>query len=139
MGVPKDKDARRFYHVALQRLDDGRLIYERLGRPRAAEYLTGYAVECILKALWLTSTPVGQRRAVLESFRGSRAHNLLWLRDKLRECGLHASPGIVNEWAYAAGWSTDLRYAPGPGDDEDAERMLAAADAIVRWAKERMS
>ena len=138
MGVPSDIDARRFYRVALQRLDDGDLILVRLGRPAPAIYLTGYAVECILKALLIVSTPHAGRNEVLRSFRGKLAHDLLWLRDRLKERGVNPPPGVAKEWAYAAGWSTDLRYEPGPGDEEDAARMLDAARVVVGWAKGRM-
>ena len=56
MGMPADINARRYYRVAFQRLEDGKSLLE-INRPRAAIYLTGYAVECILKALIVTSTP----------------------------------------------------------------------------------
>ena len=60
MAMPTDINARRYYRVAYQRLDDGAVLLE-ISRPRAAIYLTGYAVECILKALLLISTPAGER------------------------------------------------------------------------------
>lgn len=80
--MPADIDARRYYRVAYQRLDDGTALLE-IGRPRAAVYLTGYAVECILKALLLVYTPSGERREMLATFRGAIAHNIEWLRDRL--------------------------------------------------------
>lgn len=64
MAMPADIDARRYYRVAYQRWDDGVALLG-ISRPRAAIYLSGYAVECILKALLLVSTPVGQGAAVL--------------------------------------------------------------------------
>lgn len=75
---------------------------------------------------------------MLNSFRGRLAHDLLWLRDQLTARGVLPPPAVAKEWAYASGWSTDLRYEPGPGDDEDAERLLDAARVIVHWAAERM-
>jgi len=56
MAMPLDIDARRYYRVAYQRLEDGAALLE-ISRPRAAIYPTGYAIECILKTLLLMSTP----------------------------------------------------------------------------------
>ena len=70
MGTPHDIDARRHYRVAKQRYEDGKLLLE-IERPAAAVYLTGYSVECILKALLLESVPRGQRPGLLSSFRGA--------------------------------------------------------------------
>jgi HEPN domain-containing protein len=74
MAVPKDIDARRYYRVAYQRYDDGKLL-ERASRPQAAIYLAGYAVECILKALLIRSTPARGRATLLATFHGAIAHN----------------------------------------------------------------
>jgi hypothetical protein len=82
MAMPIDIDVRRYYRVAHQRLDDGMALMA-ISRPRAAVYLTGYAVECILKALLLFSTPAGERTNVLATFRGGVAHNIDWLRGRL--------------------------------------------------------
>lgn len=137
MAIPNDINARRYYRVAFQRLDDGNALLD-ISRPRAAIYLTGYAVECILKALLLASTPVGERLEILATFRGAIAHNIEWLRDRLIE-RLGRLP--VNEnrhLSLVSSWSTDLRYEPGPGDRDDAEAFLASADAILKWANGRM-
>jgi hypothetical protein len=58
MSTPKDIDARRYHRVAYQRIEDGSLMLDKLDRPKAAVYLSGYASECILKALLLVVTPV---------------------------------------------------------------------------------
>ena len=76
MAIPKDINARLYYRVAYQRLEDGRLILDRLARAQAAIYLTGYAVECIAKALIVSITPAKEREAVIESFRGGQGHDL---------------------------------------------------------------
>jgi HEPN domain len=137
MAIPADINARRYYRVAFQRLDDGNALLE-ISRPRAAIYLTGYAVECIFKALLLVVTPVGPRAEVLATFRGAVAHNIDWLRDRLVQ-RIGRLP--VNENRHVSqviSWSTDLRYEPGPGDRDDAEAFLASADAILSWANGRM-
>jgi HEPN domain-containing protein len=138
MGIPRDIDARRYYRVAYQRLEDGSLMLDKLDRPKAAIYLSGYATECILKALLLVLTPLPQRDDVLRSFRGAIAHDVLWLRDRLRVRQVAIPTVVAKELAYAASWSVDLRYEPGAGDSDDAQRFIAATRAILKWADGRI-
>ena len=137
MGMPLDINARRNYRVAYQRFGDGVALLE-ISRPRAAIYLTGYAVECILKALLLMSTPPGARTKVLATFRGGIAHNIEWLRECLIARIGRLPVGENRCVSLFSSWSTDLRYEPGPGDPEDAEAFLTAAESILTWANGRM-
>jgi hypothetical protein len=107
-------------------------------RPRAAVYLTGYAIECILKALLIASTPPQHQAGVLQSFRGRTAHDLLWLRDQLAQKRVRLPVAVAREFAYLAGWSVDVRYDPGPGDREDARRFIRSAQVVLAWADGRM-
>ena len=137
MAMPADIDARRYYRVAFQRLDDGAALL-RISRPRAAIYLAGYAVECILKALLLVHTPEGERPDVLATFRGAVAHNIEWLRGRLVQ-RIRRLPAAENrQISLVTSGSTDLRYEPGPGDVDDAKAFLAAAESILEWADGRM-
>lgn len=138
MGTPKNIDARRFYRVAYQRLEDGWLLLDRLDRPKGAVYLAGYAVECILKALLLAVTPARRRSDMLKSFRGAIAHDLLWLRDRLTEHGVTVPSPVAKELAYVASWSVELRYEPGAGDREDAQQFIASTRTIVEWVDRRL-
>lgn len=137
MSMPKDIDARRYYRVAFQRLDDGAAMLG-IDRPRAAIYLTGYAVECILKALVLASTPAKERSELLTTFRGAVAHNIDWLRARLVQRIGRLPVALNRHLSLVSSWSTDLRYEPGPGDRDDAEAFLEAAESIVKWADGRM-
>ncbi len=74
MGVPRDKDAKRFYRAAGQRLEDATFLLES-ARTTAAVYLAGYCVECMLKALIITQAGKDNKEEALDSFRGSGAHN----------------------------------------------------------------
>lgn len=138
MAMPLDVDARRYWRVAYQRLEDGALMLEKLDRPKAAVYLTGYAVECMLKALLIMSSAAGKRHEVVARFRGAIAHNLFWLRDGLAVRGVHLPATKAKELTFLSSWSTELRYEPGPGDREDAERFIRAARLVVKWADGRM-
>jgi HEPN domain-containing protein len=137
MAMPSDMDARRYYRVAYQRLDDGEALLE-ISRPRAAIYLTGYAIECILKALLLMSTPAGGRSEVLTAFRGAGAHSIEWLRDRLIQRIGRLPAGVNRQISLVTSWSTDLRYEAGPGDPDDADAFLEAARSILAWADGRM-
>jgi HEPN domain-containing protein len=138
MAMPTDIDARRFYRVAYQRYEDGKLLLEQLSRPRAAIYLAGYAVECILKALLLVRTPEREREQLRSSFRGTIAHSIIWLREQLvRRIG-RLPVGEARNLSLVSSWSTDLRYEPGPGDPEDAEAFLEATRSILVWADGRI-
>src|SRR5207245_7273279 len=97
MGMPRDINARLYYRVAQQRRQDGRLIVERLGRAPAAIYLTGYAVECIAKALLVSIAPAKERDAVIQSFRGGRGHDLAWIRARLAERGCTLPRNIARD------------------------------------------
>lgn len=138
MATPRDIEARRFFRVANQRLEDGRLLLDRLQRANASVYLTGYAVECILKALLITVSPASERKATTAMFRGAIAHDLLWLRERLGERAVRMPPEIASELMLLSTWSTDLRYEPGPGDSEEAGQFLKSAAIVVRWASERL-
>jgi hypothetical protein len=66
MAMPRDKDARRYYRVAKQRLDEADTILSKADLPAAAMYIAGFAVECALKALLLMRRPAGQRPDLLK-------------------------------------------------------------------------
>jgi HEPN domain-containing protein len=138
MSTPSDIEARRYYRVAYQRFEDGSLMLDKLDRPKGAVYLTGYAVECILKALLLTTTSRNRRSDVLQSFRGTLGHDVLWLRSRLAEQGVAVPPAVAKELAYVGSWSVDLRYEPGAGDREDAHRFIASTRSILDWADRRI-
>lgn len=86
MGVPRDKDAKWFYQAAGQRLADAELLLE-WERPAGVISLAGCCVDRALKAITLTQAPPGRRAEVLESFRGSGAHNYDRLRFLYNELG----------------------------------------------------
>jgi len=137
--TPHDPDARRFYRLAYQRLEEARLLLEVLERPATAIYLAGYAIECGLKSLLLASTPVSSRRQRASELRGSRGHDLAWLRERVvREAGVAPLPDkVASDLVFVSSWSTDLRYEPGPGSRGEAERFVAATERIVAWIDER--
>lgn len=138
MGLPRDVDARRYYRVAQQRLQDGEVLLRAVERRAASIYLSGYAVECVLKTLLILARPVNARAEVLRSFRGAAGHDLLELRLRLARRGVLVPADHAEAMTLLETWSTDLRYDPGPGDPRDAARFLEAARTVVGWAEARM-
>lgn len=126
MSMPRDINARKYHRVAYQRLEDGVLLQNKLHRSNAAIYMTGYAVECILKALLLSSTPPRAQAPLLNSFRGAMGHDLMRLRSELGQCGISIPAHVKDELLYVSSWSTDLRYDPSPGKEKEARRFIHA-------------
>lgn len=138
MATPATIEAKRYYRVAKQRLEDAAYL-QRGGRQTAAVYLAGYAVECMLKSLVLESVPEKSHTEVLGSFRGSHGHSLEWLRVKYSGVSAATIPKTVSKsLTFVSRWSVDLRYEPGVLDPRIARRFLAEVDAVCHWADGRL-
>lgn len=130
-------EVRRFSDVAKQRYDDAQFLLGH--RNTAAIYLGGYAVECILKALWLSRVPPRQRAKVIESFRGERGHDLEWLKVQYKKRGgENFSPAIARAFGRVRSWGTHLRYKPGTAKVRDAKAFLRAVEEMIAWANGRL-
>jgi hypothetical protein len=138
MGMPRDRDARKYYRVALQRIDEAMLIHSRLDLSSAAEYLGGYAVECILKALLISAIPPSRRPAAgdltVDWLKREVGHDLPRLRQTLAEHGVMMPREIVRDFMFVSTWDPGLRYEPGPGDRDRTTRFLASAKTVIKWA-----
>jgi hypothetical protein len=138
MALPRDPEARNYYQCAKQWLDDANLILQKLDRTRAAVYLAGYGVECMLKALVLSTLPA-RKIAKLRRTKALFTHSLESLERLYLTNGgpplrreIHADLLIVGEW------DTELRYRPQAIKYKDAARFLEAAVRIVAWADGRL-
>jgi HEPN domain-containing protein len=142
VGSPKNIDARKYARVAKQRFDEAMTVLKKAQLPAAAQYLGGYAVECILKALVLTLTPATERpnsgHDTIEWLKTKFGHDLRGLRAEAARHGVRMSAETVAEFGFVLSWDPQSRYELGPGDPETAERFLAAAEKIIKWADERM-
>src|SRR5207248_3240882 len=131
--------ARRYYRVAKQRLDEAKLILEGLKLAAAAEYLAGYAVECILKALLVALVPESELpqnwKGIVEWLKEDVGHDLKKLREEIRERGLSLPKAEIASLDFIAeGWKPESRYTPGSGDLIHAKRFLVAVETILQWA-----
>lgn len=138
MGVPRDKNAKRFYQAAVRHLDEAELLLE-WERRAGAIYLAGYCVECVLKALILVQTPPRSRADVMDSFRGSGAHNFDRLRSLYNHSGGAAFPkDVVGAFFVVDDWDTDRRYDPSLRRGDNADDFLAAVRVIWAYADQRL-
>jgi HEPN domain-containing protein len=141
VGVPRDKDAKRFYRAAGQRLEDAAFLLDA-ARTLAAVYLAGYCVECLWKALIITQAGKDKKEEVLDEFRGAGAHSYDFLRSLYYKYGGQPPPkrdkALANAFVIVGSWRTDLRYNPGTWPADDAEEFLEAVRRIWDWADGRL-
>lgn len=138
MALPHAPEARQYYQAARQRLDDAQFLLAG-ERTTGAIYLAGYSVECMLKALILSLAARTKRRAVLETFRGSKAHDYNWLRTKYLKSGGQQFPAdIAKSFTFVNTWTVEIRYRSGTAKRADAEVFLKNVELIMYWADGRM-
>lgn len=139
MAMPPSPNARLFYRAAKQRFEDADFLLD-VGRTTAAVYLSGYSVECILKALVLGVVPRAHEAEILAMFRGGLAHKYDWLLRLFAEKGGPGlPPDLVRHFARVNTWSTDMRYSPGTIALRDARAFLDSSVEILTWAEGRLS
>jgi hypothetical protein len=137
MGTPRDMDARRFYLAGGRRKDDGRNLFTHDDSIRGAVYISGYSVECMLKALIIVQAGKNKDDVIAE-FRGGGAHNFDRLRDLFRKQGGSFPRQVTEAFLRVRDWSTDWRYDPSPYAYRDAENFLKAVEIIYNWADGRL-
>ena len=142
MGMPRDKDAKRFYIAARRRLDDAKALLaadHTTDHTTGSMYLAGYTVECMLKALIIAQATSTRKPEVLSEFRGSGAHNFDRLRAALLKLGGAKFPkDVVESFLVVQEWGTDWRYDPAPRPADDAESFLASVTRIWECIDKRL-
>jgi hypothetical protein len=105
-------------------------------------YLTGYVVECALKALILHDAPESKRQAVFEEFsHGAASHDFENLREIYqRTSGTRFPPEGVKilKGLVKYRWRTAWRYQVGKGNRQEATGFLEEARCFLEWVKRRM-
>lgn len=128
--------------AARQRLEDAKVLLAG-GRWRGAMYVSGYAVECILKVRLMRKFGSDhlqgleeelERRRLLGSNRTVYTHQLLRLlqltgaeQRMRRDAQVWGQFSIVNRWVPA--W----RYASIPTGEDEATLFLAAIERVLGW------
>ena len=136
--MPSSKHARLFYRAAKERFEDAELILG-LNRTTAAVYLAGYSVECMIKALILSSVPRSRENEILAMFRGGQAHDFRWLMRLYQQHGGIAVPRhLAEDFEEVADWSTAIRYSPATMQAHDAKDFLYSTTKMIKWADGRL-
>jgi hypothetical protein len=139
MGLPKAPEARQYYRAAKQRFAEAEILLNATTWKTGAVYLAGYTVECLLKALILDGVAPHLRKKLLAEFRGQRAHDINWLKDKYRQHVRGSIPSAVTRHlARVAHWDTDFRYATTARGQGDPEEFIESVVQIATWAEGRM-
>lgn len=127
-----------YYRCAIQRQDEAKVLF-KAGFTTGAVYLSGYGVECMLKALVLEATPEREQVAMLGSFKSGRGHDYEWLRALyLMRGGVRFSREIARHFTLVGIWSTELRYMPRSLRAEEAKEFLDSSSVIIQWADGRL-
>lgn len=137
MPAKRRPEVIRFHRVAAQRFEDAQVLFQN-ARTTGAMYLSGYAVECALKALLLAHAPSARRASLVQTFRGKIGHDLEWLRRALQSRGVNFSSEVLRLLRRVATWSTELRYDPKGHKTRIAQTFLEAVGGILRWVEGKL-
>jgi HEPN domain-containing protein len=138
MSLPANQYARPFYRAAKQRLDEAVFLLESR-RTTAAVYLAGYGIECMLKALLLSTVSASKSAELVLDFRGQKAHSYDWLREQVVELtGRQCPREVMRHFRQVNLWSTNLRYETNQIKYADANTFLSSVIQIVHWIDERI-
>jgi len=133
------KVAKDYRRSAINRYEEAILLFEA-GKCTGAIYLAGYAVECMLKVMVLSTVSlVSQPAFAKEWFRGREGHDFEALRTiYIKRHGAGFPADIAKRFAMVSDWSTDLRYDPREAKDDEAEPFIAAVKDIIQWSEGRV-
>ena len=148
-----------FLKVAPRRLADARELLQNptiepttsdAGRRhlRAAVYLAGYVVECILKAYIISRTPGTQRLSeacsimkrkgiTVPDLSSAKWHSIVLLLgvtdlEAVVPKAIRLSLGICSKW------KPTWRYCPEPPERAEAEAFVGAAETILSYVRPRI-
>jgi hypothetical protein len=135
----RDPRVIRFIRVAEMHRDAATALIETLSRRSASRaanvviYLTGYILECSLKAWMISLTPVGKREMIVKQFRGRKAHDLRMLGEEIRQRNRVIPDRIAKGIRLIASvWSTEIRYDPRNRRHDDAALCLRSATDVMK-------
>jgi HEPN domain-containing protein len=134
LPLDSNPDARAYYLPAMHRLEDAEVLL-KARRVNGSIYLAGFAVECILKAPILANSTPKERPKLLERLKKEYGHDLEALKKEAGRPGMHMPREVVEEFRRVNTWDNNNRYDPRLQSTEDAEVLLAAAAAVIRWVE----
>jgi HEPN domain-containing protein len=136
----KFAEVKRFYRAAAAHLDAARELLDACPEKAASArghdvvYLSGYVVECVLKALLLSRVPEKKHQTELKKLKQELGHDLEKLKKELSQKGVDL-PKEQKENVYRVRpmWSSEMRYDIRLWKRGAAERVFLAAEAIFGW------
>jgi len=137
--VPRSPEEwiKRFIKAAEQRRTTSEDLNDQ-GKYVDQMYLTGYIVECALKALVLSATPRSKRQPVLDEVtRGAASHDFERLKQVYERTGRQFPVDDVRilRRLVKHHWTTAMRYEVGKGDREAASAFPRDAIEFLEWVK----
>jgi HEPN domain-containing protein len=132
---------RDFKQLAELRAEEARVLLAR-GKQQGAYYLSGYAVECALKACIAKRTKRFEFPPKKTFVEKAYSHNL---NELARLAGLEdeLNRNIKNNQSFAANWSTvkdwteQSRYTPSGLNGKDMYHAVVDTDGVLPWIKLR--
>ena len=130
--------SRDFQKAASQRLTTAKFLLDSK-YTLDAMYITGYAIECSLKALILARTPAAVFPVQFEALtKGAKMHNFENLAAILRDLGM-ALPAQITKRIRKSTWSTSLRYESGRADTGETRACHHTAQLVYDWVEDELS
>jgi HEPN domain-containing protein len=130
---------KEFKLLAELRAEEARVLLSE-GRHQGAYYLSGYAVECSLKACIAKKTRRYQfppDKAYTEKAYSHRLNDLLKLAGLDEELGKHAAANKLFEanWKTVEDWTEQSRYKTSGLNGRELYNAVAGADGVLPWRK----
>lgn len=131
---PRPRSGREFLKAARQRLLAAELLF-RHHHTLDAVYLSGYAVECALKALIIESTlPAAREDTITRITRTAQMHFPEVLIGELKDRRVGVPLELAKRLARRRmRWSTALRYGTGRRDRGETKYVLDLSAQTIAW------
>lgn len=139
-------EVKRFYRAAAAHLDAARALLDRCPekglstRGHEVVYLSGYVVECSLKALLLTQYPRKKHPELVEWFKTEVKHNLERLRAELIDKGVNFPKGQTADLKLVhSRWYSEMRYDVRGWRSRRSRAGVPGRRTSVRLGERRMT
>lgn len=136
----KFAEVRRFIRAADAHLDAATELLatcpEKATSTRGHEvvYLSGYVVECSLKALVLSRYPESKHEETIGRFKSEFKHDLEKLKRELGKKKVEFPKKRNEDFnRIRPVWSSEMRYDVRAWHRDETERLFRAAEAIYNW------
>jgi hypothetical protein len=132
---------REFQQLARMRLNDARTLM-RNGNTEAAYYLTGFAVECALKACIAKNIRRHDFPPNPNAVRDIYTHDLVKLIGAARlqtalDADRRKNASFNNKWDVVKDWNVNSRYAVRGLSARDLYRAVAGRNGVMQWLRQR--